>query len=419
MIQLYILGLFTIFVIFTGCGGSGDSTETDIEAKINYSWVKQIGTNEYDYAGGITKDSNNFLYIVGATTGDFQQTNTNNSFELMISKYDENNSIKNTQIYLSDYQNSVEDITIDENNNLYITGKIGNSHGNRIYLMKLDSSLTNKWTKTLSVNSNDVGKKVIYSNNKVYVGGFSGGSSGYNAQIYKLDLNGTIEWQNSFGSIGTDAGHNMAIDTEGNLYITGGTTGTLDGETKSGSLDAFIIKVTNDGIKYWSEQFGAGSDSFTRANGITIDNLNNLYITGSTNGSLGDNEHYGNDDIFISKYDTSGNQLWVKQFGTTVSDKGLGIVHDSNGSIYVLNISAGDLDGTNSNLGGSDLIITKVESNGTLSWSKHIGTAGNEGEESDIYIDNTDTIYVTGTTSGSFKNTTNQGSSDVFFMKVK
>jgi hypothetical protein len=127
----------------------------------------------------------------------------------------------------------------------------------------------------------------------------------------------------------------------------------------------------------------------------------------------------GSGDSAETDTEAKTNYSWIKQFGTAVSDMGLGVAHDSNGSIYVLSISQGDFDGTNSNLGDNDLIITKVESNGTLSWSKHIGTTGNEGEESDIYIDNMDTIYVTGSTTGSFKNTSNLGSSDIFFMKVK
>lgn len=414
---LYTL-LFFITTLFIGCGGGSSSSEnTPTQTELNYSWAKQIGSSEYDYAGGITKDSDDLLYIVGSTAGDFEQNNTSR-WELMISKYDENESIKNMQIYMSEYQNSAEDITVDENNNLYITGKLGYSSGNRIYLMKLDSNLSKEWTKTLSINSNDEGKKVIYSNNKLYVGGYAGGSSGGNAQIYKLDLNGTIEWSSSIGSTGTDVGHDMAIDTNDNLYITGVTTGTLDGEDKSGNSDAFIVKVSKDGTRYWSEQFGAGDGTTSRANGITIDDSNNLYVVGWTDGILAQSNN-GNRDIFITKYDTDGNQIWIKQFGTSISDMALKVIDDSQGNIYILSISQGDFDGQNSNLGDNDLILTKVTSSGTIEYSKHLGTTGNEGEESDIYIDNNDIIYIIGSTTGSVNNSSNLGSSDLFFMKVK
>ena len=110
-----------------------------------------------------------------------------------------------------------------------------------------------------------------------------------------------------------DRGNGIAIDSSNNIYITGYSKGDLDNNTNSGRSDAFLMKFDSGGSKQWTKLIGTSSDDI--ANDIIIDSSNNIYITGYSNGHLDNHTNTGNSDIFISKYNSTGNKQWSKLFG--------------------------------------------------------------------------------------------------------
>jgi hypothetical protein len=106
-----------------------------------------------------------------------------------------------------------------------------------------------------------------------------------------------------FGSVDYDEAQDIAVDANGNVYVTGYTYGSLDGNVNSGDADLFLIKYNQGGIKEWTKQIGTAFDDI--AYGISIDTSGNAYITGSTDGTLGDS-NYGEYDIFVTKYNSDG-----------------------------------------------------------------------------------------------------------------
>ena len=90
-------------------------------------------------------------------------------------------------------------------------------------------------------------------------------------------------------------------------------------------------------------------------------NPNNLYLTGITDGSLDGNSSSGNRDVFLIKYNSSGKKQWTKQLGTSSSDWGFGVNVDSSDDIYVAGVTDGELDG-NSSSGSSDIFLVKYNS---------------------------------------------------------
>ena len=106
------------------------------------------------------------------------------------------------------------------------------------------------------------------------------------------------------GTTSMDLGQDITSDSSGNIYVTGGTEGGLDGNTSAGSRDIFLIKYNNSGTKQWTKQLGtSGSDE---AQGITSDSSGNVYLTGYTSGALDGNTSAGSIDLFIVKYNSSG-----------------------------------------------------------------------------------------------------------------
>ena len=66
--------------------------------------------------------------------------------------------------------------------------------------------------------------------------------------------------------------------------MTGGTGGGLDGNTSSGGQDIFLVKYNSSGTKHWTKQLGTSKDD--RGFGVTIDSSGNIYVSGSTSGEL-------------------------------------------------------------------------------------------------------------------------------------
>ena len=115
------------------------------------------------------------------------------------------------------------------------------------------------------------------------------------------------------GTSSCDQAYDVVIDSSGNVYATGYTDGGLDSNSNSGQSDVFLVKYNSSGTKQWTKQIGTSTDDIARA--IAIDNSNNIYVVGRTEGELDGNANsgvaYAQDDamdFFILKYDSNGNK---------------------------------------------------------------------------------------------------------------
>ena len=144
----------------------------------------------------------------------------------------------------------------------------------------------------------------------------------------------------------------------------------LDGNTNLGAYDIFLIKYDTSGSKQWTKLTGTSS---TINNGdypsdIVIDSSDNIYITGTTTGNIDGNDNSSYDktreDIFVIKYNTSGAVQWTIQDGSSFSDYAESVTVDSSGNVVVTGKTTGKFDGNT--IGGSyDYFIVKYNSSGT------------------------------------------------------
>jgi len=100
------------------------------------------------------------------------------------------------------------------------------------------------------------------------------------------------------------------------------------------------------------------------ANGVATDSSGNVYVTGGTYGGLDGNSNKDNSDLFVVKYNSSGTKQWTKQLGTSGNDNASGVATDSSGNVYVTGYTTGGLDG-NTSAYGNDLFVVKYNSSGT------------------------------------------------------
>ena len=137
-------------------------------------------------------------------------------------------------------------------------------------------------------------------------GDLDGNTNSGNGDIFLLKYNssGTKQWTKQLGTSYLDEGYSVTTDSLDNIYVTGWTNWNLDGNTSSGYQDIFLVKYNSSGTKQWTKQLG--TSSFDEGQGVTTDSSNNIYVTGITYENLDGNTKSGNGDIFLVKYDSSG-----------------------------------------------------------------------------------------------------------------
>lgn len=159
---------------------------------------------------------------------------------------------------------------------------------------------------------------------------------------------GDLAWARGFGQTLDDTGYDIFVDAAGNVYTTGYFQGIVDFDpaagvtynlSSAGNNDIFITKLNSSGALLWARSFGSTSDD--AGWGIVADSSGNVYTTGYFQGTVdfsqgagGPLTSNGSTDIFISKLDSDGNYVGAWAMGGNADDYGYGIFVDSTGNIY-------------------------------------------------------------------------------------
>ncbi len=304
------------------------------------------------------------------------------------------------------------DVVSDASGNIYV---IGNAGGD-IFIAKYDTGGNQLWLNQYGIaGRSDKGNRAAVYNNNIFIVGTSslGNATNNDLILIKTSLEGTQQWIHQISSPGIfdDTGEGISFDGNGNFYITGHTRGIFDA-TNNGVTDVYIAKYDSDGNQVWIKQFGSASSD--GGSDIAVDiNSSAVYVTGSTYGNL-DGINQGLYDGFLAKYDLDGNQLWVEQFGTSTYDYSNGVVTGPAGNIFITGYTYGTIGAQN--LGGYDIYISKYSQNGVIEWASQLGTVSTD-HASSIDIDDNGYVYVTGATGGIF-GSQSMGSMDAYVFKA-
>lgn len=143
----------------------------------------------------------------------------------------------------------------------------------------------------------------------------------------------------------------------------------------------------------WSKQFGTDKDESPMK--MVIDSQGNIYVVGWTEGDLfGTN--FGECDIFIAKFSSDGNLIWGKQLGTPGEDVPRDIAVDSKGNIYIVGITEGNLFGQLVRKWNCDAFVMKVSPQGEVIWGKQFGKPADDWAEGVAVDEKNNAIYVVG-----------------------
>jgi phage repressor protein C with HTH and peptisase S24 domain len=393
-------------------------------------FIEQFGTSGGDDARGVFVDSLGDVYVVGITGGTLpDQTSEGGEFDAFIRKYNSDGDEEWTrQFGTSEFDTAIE-VTGDSSGGVYVVGNTDgefpgqtNVGGSDSFIRKYNSDGDEEWTRqfgtSAGVSANGVSAD---SSGGVYVVGvaddtFSGQTSEGESDAYirKYNSDGDEEWTRQFGTSEFEYASDVSVDSSGGVYVVGNTDGEFPGQTREGDQDAFIRKYNSDGDEEWTRQFGTSETDF--ALGVSADSSGSVYVVGIVYGEFPGQTNVGGEDAYIRKYNSDGDEEWTRQFGTSGVTEGNAVFADSSGRVYVVGLVDGTLPDQTSEGGEFDAFIRKYNSDGDEEWTRQFGTSGRD-VANRVYADSSGSVYVVGSTTGTFPGQTSEGGSDAFLAK--
>jgi len=318
MVFIIILYFSIIFQI-----SSSLSTNNSLE----FNWSRKWGGQDVEIGYGAAIDSSDNIYFTG-TSYSFGPGDS----AIVLLKYDDSGSLLWNITWGGSSYDLSYGVTVDSLDNIYLAGETGSfgAGGVDMVLVKYDSSGEQLWNRTWGGSAMlnvDKGWGVeVDSLENVYLVGVSNnfGAGEEDIILVKYDSYGIQLWNRTWGGSLSDFGYAIAIDSLDYIYLVGTTFSSGAGEE-----DIILVKYDSSGTPLWDRTWGGGLSDI--GYGIAIDSTGNIYLTGITN-SFGT----GMDDMVLVRFDNSGTQLWNRTWGGNSFDSGSDIVIDSAGNVYVL-----------------------------------------------------------------------------------
>ena len=361
-----------------------------VTVKYNSSGVEQWvarynGPIDYvDYTFAIAVDNVGNVYV----TGDSYSSVTNPDYATV--KYD-SSGIEQWVVRYDGPANGYDHasaIAVDNTGNVYVTGwSYSYSTLLDITTIKYDSSGVEQWVARHDgpMNSWDYAYAIaIDTTGYIYIAGESTVSDTLTDYVtLKYDLSGSLQWAVTYdGSAHSmDIAYAIALYNTNNVFVTGSSRGS------GTAWDYATVKYDSSGIEQWVARYNGPGNSADDARAIVVDNMGNVYVTGSSFG-YGDNYDYA-----TVKYDASGVERWVARYNGPGNDldRASGLVLDNAGDVYVTGRSSGS--GTS-----YDYATVKYDTLGIEQWVARYDGPGSYGDRANaIAIDNAGDICVTGT----------------------
>jgi hypothetical protein len=256
-------------------------------------------------------------------------------------------------------------------------------------------------------------------------------AGGFDVFVAKYGPNGTPIGSLAIGGLEDQNGDAIAADGAGNVYVAGSFAGAVDfGDevrTSAGGYDAFVAKLGSDVEVLWSIALG---DSGTQiAAKIAADPAGNLAIAGSFEGTLvldAQTTHVsaGAADVVLVKLEPDGSHAWSRRFGDAANQDRIDVAFDPAGGLLVAGSFVGTIDlgsGPHTSLGGDDVFVAKFAAGGASLWSLRFGDDQDQLARA-IAADGDGAPVVAGTLAGAIDfgggRLTSQGLDDVFVARL-
>ncbi|HEV2763447.1 MAG TPA: SBBP repeat-containing protein, partial [Pyrinomonadaceae bacterium] len=233
-----------------------------------------------------------------------------------------------------------------------------------------------------------------------------------------LVIDPVLAYSSYLGAQSSDGIYGLAVDAEGYAYVTGNLFGSFPMtpgayDTTNAGQDVFVAKIHPSGGQFVYATYISAVGGNNAGNDIAVDSNGNAYITGKAAGAFfpataGAFDTTQNSlDAFLIKLNASGNALlYATYLGGTGSDEGHGVAVDAVGDVYVVGTTFSNNFPTKNGLqatfgGGRDIFALKLSTGGNgaadLLYSTYLGGAGDE-EGASVAVDSNGHLYLTGST---------------------
>ncbi|NOY50143.1 MAG: T9SS type A sorting domain-containing protein [Chlorobi bacterium] len=348
--------------------GNTDAYVAKLNANGNILWAKQFGGTDADYIRGMDIDPSGNIYCTGSFSG--------------TANFDPGSE----NAYYTSYGG--EDMFIaelDEDGNYLWSGHMGSALDDHSVSIKTTVSgniyISGYYMGVADVNPSDTAEFYLTTNNQATF-------------VEKLNVDHELLWAKSMGGAAFDYCQSMCLDESENIYTCGMFGGIGDFDPGDGAFylyavgdrDIFISKLNSDGEFTWAISMGGPEGE--SAQSIAYDGDGNVYVCGNFKGTVDfdpDTLNYymtsfGDNDIFVGKFDVNSNLLWVKQLGGELGDSPYALSLDNEDNVYVTGLFEGTADfnpGAENyyltSLGDYDAFVSKINTNGDFVWAADMG----------------------------------------------
>ena len=295
-------------------------------------------------------------------------------------------------------------------------------------------------------DNSDVSVGMVKMNNGTYLAYGLTESSSYSgnltvtnygmADMYLINFNSdfTINWQKNYGGNYNDAVYDILVTSDGGFIILGTSESGISGNKTTpnyGWQDIWVIKCDANGNKEWEQNYGG----IWPDEAAKIKEIGNYYIiAGTSESGISGNKtspSKGYRDYWVLKIDHSGNIIWDKSYGGSLTQHLVDVITDENDNIYLAGYSFSNISGDKSQNNfdtthsTSDIWVVKIDANGDIIWDKSYGDDSDNGNVS--FVKKGNYIYLAFNILGSAtpnsgnitsQTTNNTSGSDYLLMKL-
>lgn len=334
--------------------GSADLYVRAFNADGSERWTHQLGTPGWDNAASAVSDTTGAIYVVGSADGALPGMTSLGGTDAFIRKYDADGVVLWTRQFGTTGGDYAEKLAVDSAGNVYVVGSTSGSFPgfsivgqSAAFVRKYDAAGNVIWTRQFGEDGDVFGDAVAtVEDTHVYVVGamyqpFSGlpVTGSLDVFVRKYDSSGAEIWTRTLGSTEYDHAHGAAVDELGGLILVGHTDGVLPGQPDEPGSKGFIWKWSAAGEPLWGRL--VSGDEWGSADAVGAAGLGNFYVVGSVSRAFAGQVQSGMWDAFVRLYDSSGDVLWTRQFGSSQGDAVCGVGLDDAGFVYVSGGTAG------------------------------------------------------------------------------
>ncbi len=297
--------------------GCADILTVKYNSSGNHTWNKTIGGINCEASYGLAIDSNNNIIVTG-------YTNSSGSMDIWTIKYNSSGNHTWNKTAGGVGVDVGYKVAVDSNDSIIVNGYTNSSGAGSydFWVIKYNSSGNHTWNKTIGGSNYDTGYGVVVdSQDNIIVSGKtnSSGAGKLDYWIIKLNSSGNVTWNTTIGMANDDEGRAVAVDSNDSIIVTGITYLNPLG---AGSYDYWTIKYSPNGTQLWNKTIGGASADY--ATGVAIDSNDNIIVGGGTS-SFG----AGDFDFWTVKYygfnlssQTQGQTVLVGMLNSSKTTKG-------------------------------------------------------------------------------------------------